>query len=361
MTAVRPQRLAELHGQSHLKKQIELAVKAAIERQEEVGHILLSGPSGCGKSTVANIIANERGVSCFSVIGTSIKTEDDLKEILAGQLNRDGYSETNPEPINPKDIKPTVLFIDEIHNLKRKVYETLYTVMEDRIYWEEETNAWSGRKKKQKAWVPKFTLIGATTREGSLEKPFFDRFRYHWRVSRYTETECMKFVMDTLKQNSIKVKDPTVIVDIAKRSRGTARVAIQLTQQCIDVAVARKSPYLEKAMVHEYFELAGIDQFGLTDIDRKILMLLNSTSKPVGVAAIAAFLEETKESLEQHYEPYLSAQGFIGRSPRGRAITEKGQEYLQYMNLSDRKDGRLYFGAAKYKFLNIPEGDKNGS
>lgn len=358
MTAVRPQTLKELHGQSHLKKQIELAVTAAKIKNEAVGHILLTGPAGCGKTTIANIIANERGVDFFSVIATAIKSENDLKEILASQLNRDGYSETDPEPINPKDIKPTVLFIDEIHNLPRKLYETLYTVLEDRIYWEEQENPWSGRKQKLKAWVPKFTLIGATTREGTLDKPFLDRFRYRWKLKRYTRGECVKFVLDTLKQNDIKIGDPQAAIDIARRSRGTARIAIQLTQQCVDLAVARRSSVLTSDMVNEYFDLAGIDWWGLGDIDRRLLIYLSSTTKPMGVAALGAFLEESKDSIEQHYEPFLVSEGYLGRTPRGRALTEKGMEYLEYNNLSERKDGRRYFGKSKYRFLEVPETKK---
>lgn len=354
MTAVRPQTLKELHGQSHLKKQIELAVAASKLRHDPVGHILLTGPAGCGKTTIANIVANERGVDFVPIIATAIKSEDDLKEILASQLNREGYSNTNPEPINPNAIKPTVLFIDEIHNLKRKLYETLYTVLEDRIYWEEETDPWSGRKQKLKAWVPKFTLVGATTREGSLDKPFLDRFRYRWKLKRYTTVECIKFVLDTLSQNKIK-GDAAVAMEVARRSRGVARIAINLTQQCIDVAVAKGSDRLTVEMVSEYFELKGIDWFGLEDIDRQILEYLNSTCKPIGVAAIAAFLEESKESIEQHYEPFLVSQGYMGRTPRGRAITEKGREYLDYKGIVQRQDSKLYFSKKKYKHLVVPE------
>lgn len=343
MATVRPQTLGDLHGQDHLKAQIRLAVDAAKARYDAVGHVLLTGPAGCGKTTIAGILAHERGVNFYPVIATSIKDENDLKEILASQLNADGYRKDNPEPVNPEIIKPTVVFIDEIHNLKRKVYETLYTVMEDGVYWEERKNPWSGRSQKVKTWVPRFTLVGATTREGDLEKPFLDRFRYRWKLKRYTVQECLKFVVDTLTQNKIGVDDPAAIFGIAQRARGTARIAIQLTQQCIDVCIARRLTHLTKAVVDEFFALAGIDEKGMTELDRKILMYLYIANRPIGVKAIAAYVEESTASIENHYEPYLVSMGYIGRTPRGRAITEAGVKYLQKAKLVNGVDTRRYF------------------
>lgn len=293
-------------------------------------------------TTIASILANERKVDFFPVIATAIKNSNDLVEIFETQLSMEGYAKHSPAPLDPKQIRPTVLFIDEIHNLKRKIYETLYTVMEDRIYWADEKDAWSGRDMKEKRWVPKFTLVGATTREGDLEKPFLDRFRYRWKLSRYSVSECLKFVLNTLESNKIKADNPNTIRAIACRARGTARNAIQLTQQCIDVCRAENKDILTHEMVEYYFKLSNIDEYGLTDIDRKILKYLYDAYRPIGIKAIASFVEENPLSIENHYEPYLVSLQFIGRTPRGRAITAKGIEYLRKSKLiPDSK--RTYF------------------
>ncbi len=319
--------------------------------QEECQCIMLEGEAGLyitndyiitHNTTIANILANERKVDFFPVIATAIKSSNDLVEIFETQLSMEGYAKHSPIPIDPKQIRPTVIFIDEIHNLKRKIYETLYTVMEDRIYWVDEKDAWSGRDMKEKRWVPKFTLVGATTREGDLEKPFLDRFRYRWKLSRYSVEECMKFVSNTLENSKIKIDSQDTIRAIACRARGTARTAIQLTQQCIDVCLANNQNVLTKKIVEDYFKLSNIDEYGLTDIDRKILKYLYDAYRPIGVKALASFVEENPLSIENHYEPYLVSLQFVGRTPRGRAITAKGIEYLRKLYLiPDSK--RTYF------------------
>lgn len=336
----RPQNLSEVQGQEEAKKILRIAIDAAIAKNEAVGHVLLLGPSGCGKTTLAQAIAAERKVDCFSVIATSLKSEKDIKEVLASKLNAEGYTQNNPEPIEPDKVKPTIIFIDEIHNLPRKVYETLYTVMEDRIYWDERKSAWGNRSEKVKMWVPKFTLVGATTREGDLEKPFLDRFTYRVRIRRYTDAECVKFVANTLEYNKIKLEDPKIALSIAKRARGTARVAIQLTLQCIDMCIAQSTSILTQKIVNDYFAICGIDEFGLGEIDRGILTYMNSADRPIGIAAIASFLQETKSSIEAHYEPFLVEKGLMGRTPGGRVITHKGKEYLAYKRLDNTLDKR---------------------
>lgn len=333
MEAKRPQKLEEYVGQQHLKEQIKRGVVASKRLHDAFGHTLLTGPAGCGKTSLAQVIANEMEVDFVPLLGSSIRNADELREVFSTRLNAEGYINNDLNPKIPEAIKPTVVFIDEIHNLPLRIRETLYGPMEDRIYWEEETNPWSGRTAKIKSWVPRWTLIGATTKEGSLEKPFLDRFKYSWKVERYTDQECVIFVERASADFKI---GKAAIYEIARRSRGTARTAIQLTSRCIDFAMGAKTTPREITIttVGEAFESMRINEDGLTVVDFAILSYLHKCWVPIGVSALASALEEDPKSIEKVYEPFLVVKGLMQRTPRGRVITEQGARYLKTRGLA---------------------------
>jgi len=290
----------------------------------------------CGKTSFASILARERGVGFVDVLAASISSINDLREILRTKLNVDGYVIDDPEPVEPEKIKPTVLFIDEIHRLKIQLREALYSVMEDRIYYDERKNPWSRRATPVKTWVPKFTLIAATTAEGLLEKPFLDRFENKWKVERYTDEQCEHFVRRAVDAFKVKVNiDPEAITNIARRARGTARIAIQLTNNVLKICLGMNSKLVKitSAHVDRAFEQLKIDAEGLTAIDYRILEYLNKNFRPCGLNSIASALEEARDSIENVYEPFLVAKGFVQRTPSGRVITEPGTEYLRKLGI----------------------------
>lgn len=346
MSELRPETLEEYVGQEHIKQQILRACASAKLRNEALGHILLTGPAGLGKTSLAKVISNTMGVGFEQSFATSITKPDDLKEILRTKLDSTGYVSNNMNPVMPSSIRPTILFIDEIHNLPLKVRETLYTVMEDRIYWEERKNPWNGRKESTKTWVPMFTLIGATTREGVLEKPFLDRFRYNWKVERYTPEECRHFVKRTIDKTQSQVAFTVaddVIAAIAIRARGTARVAIQLTERCIDFLLGEKDcSHLDMRIASRAFEGMRIDDLGLNPVDYKILCYLYRCYRPVGLKSLASVLEEMPASIEMNYEPYLVSRGYIIRTPSGRVISEEGAKLLEQKKLVDKSNRRTF-------------------
>lgn len=313
-------------------------MRASKERGEAFGHTLLTGFAGCGKTSLAAVIAAEMQVDFVPLFASSITKPTDLKEILRTRLNSDGYVFDEPEPKIPSEIKPTIIFIDEIHNLPLKVRETLYTVMEDRTYDEEETNPWNKRKTVSKTWVPKFTLIGATTREGVLEKPFLDRFKYTFKVEKYTDAECEFFVQTTINKAAEKLHTLTISPEakagIARRSRGTARTTIQLTERCIDYFIGSGlDGEIKEDLITKAFRDMKIDSNGLNYIDYRILLYLHKCYRPIGVKGIATALEETTDSIEKNYEPHLVSKGLIMRTPNGRVISEDGVKYLRDRNL----------------------------
>lgn len=336
--SIRPLSIDEFVGQEQVKEQARAIVGAAKLLNEPIGHTLLTGPAGLGKTSFAGILAKEREVDFVPLFSSSLRTVNDMREILRSRLNDKGYVRNNPEPRVPSDIRPTVLFIDEVHRVPKIVRESLYTVMEDRVYWDEEKSPWSGRKEIRKTWVPKFSLIVATTNEGSLEKPFLDRFENHWKFSRYTPVECQQFVTRAIKSFPVQVEiQEDAIENIGNRARGTARVAINLTRAIATTAIGRQQSkdklVIDNALTSDIFEKMGIDENGLIKIDYDILKYLAECYRPTGIKAIAAALEEDASSIERIYEPFLVSQSLVQRTPSGRVITQAGIEYLRKRKL----------------------------
>lgn len=306
---LRPKCLDEYIGQSSAKEKIDIFIKAANQRKETLDHVLLYGPPGLGKTTLASIIANELGVSVRITSGPAIEKAGDLAAIL-----------TN---LNDND----VLFIDEIHRLNRSVEEILYPALEDfalDIIIGKGPSARSIRLD-----LPKFTMIGATTRAGMLTSPLRDRFGVICRLEYYTNEELYKIVNRSARILKIQIVEEGAW-EIAKRSRGTPRIANRLLKRVRDYAQVRAEGIIDKDTADKALKLLEIDNLGLDDIDKKMLLAIihKFGGGPVGLDTLAASIGEDSGTIEDVYEPYLLQIGFINRTPRGRVATELAFKHL---------------------------------
>lgn len=306
---LRPQLLNQYIGQSNIKEMLDVYIKAALKREEALDHMLLYGPPGLGKTTLAQIVANELDVQIKVTSGPAIERSGDLAAVLSS--------------LNPGD----VLFIDEIHRLPRFVEEVLYGAMEDYVL-----DIVIGKDQQSRSIridLPPFTLIGATTRFGDLSAPLRDRFGVVFRLSYYNQKELEQIVRRTSKvyQNEI---DEDAVVSLARRSRGTPRIANRLFRRVRDFAeIIGDGIITEKITTHALSKL-GIDQNGLDHTDYRYLKSIveKFNGGPVGIETIAASIGEEMTTVEDVYEPYLLMEGYIQRTPRGRIATEKTYDAL---------------------------------
>ena len=308
---LRPQRLQEYIGQEKAKETLSICIKAAKERQEPLDHVLFYGPPGLGKTTLAGIIANEMGVNIKVTSGPAIEKPGEMAAILNNLQEND------------------VLFVDEIHRLNRQVEEVLYPAMEDYcidIMIGKGTAARSIRLD-----LPHFTLVGATTRAGMLTAPLRDRFGVVNRLEFYTETELQTILMRSAKVLEVEI-EPAGAMEMAKRSRGTPRIANRLLKRVRDYAQVRHDGVITGQVAAEAMDLLDVDKCGLDFMDREILntMIFKFQGGPVGLDTLAASLSEDAGTLEDVYEPYLLKCGFIQRTPRGRVVTQRAYEHLVY-------------------------------
>lgn len=312
--SLRPRTLKEYIGQTKVKENMKIYIEAAKKRGEPLDHVLLYGPPGLGKTTLANIIATEMNSNIRITSGPAIEKPGDLAALL-----------TN---LAPNDI----LFIDEIHRLNRSVEEILYPALEDYnldIIIGKGPSARSIRLE-----LPKFTLVGATTRAGSLTTPLRDRFGIVNRLELYTEEQLKTIVQRSSEIMEIKI-DEEGAMEIAKRSRGTPRIANRLLKRVRDYASVLGDGSITKKIADIALQKLEIDGLGLDNIDRKILeaIILNYAGGPVGIETLASTIGEEVETIEDVYEPYLMQKGFIGRTPRGRIVLPKAYEHLGLENI----------------------------
>ena len=308
--SLRPKSLDDYLGQEKAKEQLKIFIEAAKSRNEPLDHVLLYGPPGLGKTTLASIIANEMGVNLRITSGPAIERAGDLAAIL-----------TN---LNEND----VLFIDEIHRINRSVEEVLYSAMEDfclDIIIGKGPSARSIRLD-----LPKFTLIGATTRAGMLTNPLRDRFGVICKLDYYTVDELAKIVVRSseILGAEIQIGGAT---EIARRSRGTPRIANRLLKRVRDYAQVRADGNITDDVANKALELLGVDSLGLDYVDEKLLMTIIQKFRggPVGLDTLAASIGEDRNTIEDVYEPYLLQLGFINRGPRGRIAMPLAYEHLK--------------------------------
>jgi Holliday junction DNA helicase RuvB len=300
---LRPSLFSDFTGQEKVKERLEITVAAARQRQEPIDHTLLSGPPGLGKTTLANILAKAMGANFKSTSGPTIEKAGDLAGLL-----------TNLE-------EGDVLFIDEIHRLQKTIEEYLYPAMEDfklDIIIDQGPNARSVRLN-----LPRFTLIGATTRSGLLTAPLLTRFPIRERLDYYTAPHLEKIVVRSARLLNVEI-EPRGAAEIARRSRGTPRIANNLLRRVRDYAQVKHEGVVTAAIADKALALLEIDENGLDEMDKRLLeaILIKFGGGPVGLGSLAVAVGEEPDTIEEVYEPYLIMEGYLKRTPQGRVATE---------------------------------------
>jgi Holliday junction DNA helicase RuvB len=306
---LRPQQLGEYIGQERMKESLRVCIDAALGRGEALDHAIFYGPPGLGKTTIAHIIAKEMGGTIRSTSGLVLTHAGDLAAILSN--------------LQPRD----VLFIDEIHRLPPAAEEALYPAMED--YQIDLVIGQGQSLRTMKLDLPPFTLIGATTRAGALTSPLRERFGLVYRLDFYQPEELQVIIARSARLLNVQIDDDAAR-EIARRARGTPRIANRLIKRVRDFAEVKAQGHVTQSVAKEALQWLGVDQAGFDEMDRKILLTIIEKFKggPVGIEALAAAVHEEKSTLEDVHEPYLLQSGYLDRTARGRQITQKALQHF---------------------------------
>jgi len=311
--SLRPKRIEGFIGQENLKSNLKTYIISSDKRKTNLDHIILYGPPGLGKTTLAHIISSEKNVNIHSTSGPAFTKKGDLVTLLSNLSDGD------------------ILFIDEIHRLSPIVEETLYPAMED---YKCDYIIGSGPSARvMQISIEKFTLIGATTRLGLLSRPLRDRFGIPLQLNFYNPNDLNEIIQLTSKKLNVSI-DENASLEVAKRSRGTPRIAIRLLKRIIDFSIVKEVKKINYEIVNESLKKMRIDSEGLDDMDRKYMrcIFIDYNGGPVGIETLSAALLEQKDIIEDVIEPYLMQRGLVQRTSRGRILSKKGQEHIKKNN-----------------------------
>ncbi|MBC7360903.1 MAG: Holliday junction branch migration DNA helicase RuvB [Candidatus Aminicenantes bacterium] len=316
--SLRPQKFEDFIGQENVKTNLKIFIQAAKKRNENLDHVLLYGPPGLGKTSLAYLIAKELGVGIKPTSGPVIEKAGDLSAILTSLQDKE------------------ILFIDEIHRLHPSLEEILYSAMED--FSLDVIIGQGPGARSHKLKIKRFTLVGATTRAGKITAPLRSRFGIVHRLDYYQEEDLKKIILRSARILGVKIEDNGA-EEIARRARGTPRIANRLLRRVRDFAEVKGDGRIDAKIARQALDQMEVDALGLDDVDRKILLTImeNFGGGPVGINTIAAAIDEEKETIECIYEPYLMRLGFLERTLRGRRVTPKAYKHLGFKPPADQK------------------------
>jgi len=327
MGAYRPKTLNDLVGCEDIKKAVIMSITAAKQRNSAFPHTLLYASSGLGKTTLSNLIAKEMGGKFNVYLSNVFRGKEDVQNALAESAIFDGYDDDG----NKIDkIKPSIIFLDEIHQLSKRVQESFFQAMEDFTFTVETKNPSNGKTKKEVLWVPEFTLIGATTKPGALDSAFIERFKLKFTIQLYTDEELIIILKMFCSENSLEIEQ-NALENIAKRARGVARKAINFIERVRDNALfSNQNNIITNDIVDKTFDLLNIDDNGLESLDKQILTYLYKIyPQKIGVNRLAGVFNMDEKVIKEIVEPYLLREELVEATPSGRLLTEKGFIYCE--------------------------------